>query len=236
MLAHSLDRIRTPWLALGLGLLLVAAPSVLRADDSEDKAPPAKQERAKESPAKPQPTGGKRIEPHTAPAKSPFMAAARANQKPAESALVFDNDDLEARYGPVEEAPASPVQAEANNAEGKDAAKGKDAAEGKEAADPLKSMEEEQAAAKEQRERVAAAQKNLSAARQEVTRLEKQMLAIKNPFSARPDLSDEEKEARAKSAESAPELLARTQKQLDEARQKLAEAEKELTDSRGAIR
>jgi len=228
MLGHTLDSIRISirWVALGFGLLVLGLPPAVRAEETEAKTSPRQEEQAAEAPAAPRAQTSRRIGPRT-PTRSPYLAAATRRQQPAEAPLVIGNDDLEAMYGPAEEQLPSPAAGDALATEPKG-----EATDG----GPLQALRDEQAGAAEDRQRTAGAQETVAAVRQEVARLEKQLLAIKNPFAARPELNDEEKEKRAKTTEPATARLARTEKQLAEARQRLAEAEGELADARTSRR
>jgi hypothetical protein len=93
-------------------------------------------------------------------------------------------------------------------------------------------MEQEKKARAAKGERVAEAESKLAAAREKLKNLETQLLATRNPFSARPQLSEEEREQRMTSGETAAERNKRTQELVDEARAKVAEAEAELARAR----
>ena len=96
---------------------------------------------------------------------------------------------------------------------------------------PLALLEQSERSAAEKAQRLAAAEAEVAAARKLVADLEKQVLAIKNPFAARPELSEEEREKR-ESDTSVAERMARSESQLDEARLSLKDAEADLARAR----
>ena len=98
--------------------------------------------------------------------------------------------------------------------------------------DPMVWMRKQKANAAKRTERIAAAETAVKTARARVVALEKQLMAVSNPFSARPELDEKEKEARTKRHESALERRGRTQKMLDDARKQVREAEQALTRAR----
>jgi len=153
-----------------------------------------------------------------------------------EKVKVYTNADLAKLTGIVEEADAKSAKGEAGEpgtpkpgAEKVDPAK-QDA----EKPDPLAWLQKRQAAQQEHSVALAAAEAAVVAARQRVTDLEKQLLATRNPFSARPTLSDEEKEKRRTSGETAAQRNKRNQESLDQAREAVKAAEAELTRVRAA--
>ena len=100
------------------------------------------------------------------------------------------------------------------------------------AADPLSAMADERAAAASRDRRLEQAEKDLQAARAKLANLETQLLATRNPFAKRPELSDEEKEYRRVSGETAVERAERTQKLVDAAREEVRAAEELVSDLR----
>jgi len=133
-----------------------------------------------------------------------------------EKVKVYTNADLAKLTGIVEEADAK-------------SAKVDPAKQDAEKPDPLAWLQKRQTAQQEHTVALAAAEAAVVAARQRVADLEKQLLATRNPFSARPTLSDEEKEARRTSGETAAQRNQRNQKSLDQAREAVKAAEAELT-------
>jgi hypothetical protein len=136
---------------------------------------------------------------------------------------VFTNEDLTRMFGPAEESEPEPsgsgAQATADTPEN--------------APDPLALMEQEQKDQASREQTIAEAEAKLAAAQEKLKNLEVQLLATRNPFSARPELSEEEQEQRATSGETAAERNARTQKLVEEAKAEVAEAEVELRRARG---
>jgi hypothetical protein len=135
----------------------------------------------------------------------------------ASGAVVITNDDLTRMFGASEtREPATP------------SGPGDPAAQPADLPDPLAMIEQEKKAQAERESEVAQAKSELAAARQKLANLEKQLLATRNPFSARPKLSEEEQERRAAQQETAAERNERTQKLVEEARAEVAEAEANL--------
>ena len=138
------------------------------------------------------------------------------------TAKVYTNDDLSRRYG-ASEAPEAPAATpEGSRAPGTP----------QNAPDPLALMEQEKKAQAAREDEVAQAESALAAAQAKLANLEKQLLATRNPFSARPQLSEEEQKSRATSEETAAERNARTQKLVEEAKVEVAEAEAHLSRAR----
>ena len=97
-----------------------------------------------------------------------------------------------------------------------------------ESTDPLKWLQQRQAAQQEHREALEKAAKELQAARTKLADLERQLLATRNPFSARPVLSEEEKKDRREGTETAAMRTERTQRLVEESREAVRAAEAEL--------
>jgi hypothetical protein len=189
-------------------------PTVTRAEEKKEdkKQAEAKQEAAKET---------KAAKPRPAPPRSPYVAATPGSGPTANKPIVFSNEDLEARYGrapAVEPDPGKPSAAGTPD-------------DGKAPADPLESLQRRQQANAKNKQQVAEAEAEVAAARREVARREKQVLAVKNPFAARPELSDEEKATRAQ-GETGAARLERAEQQLADARKQLEEAQKKLAQAR----
>lgn len=139
------------------------------------------------------------------------------------AAKVYTNDDLTRMYGDSEEAETTTAAPEGSST-------GETAPE---LPDPLTQMEQEKTAQASREAEIAAAESALAAAQAKLQNLEKQLLATRNPFSARPALSEEEQEYRETSGETAAERNERTQKLVDEAKQEVADAEAALARARG---
>ncbi len=154
-------------------------------------------------------------------AKDAKKKAAPAAQKPGQAPL-YTNDDLERMFGsstaPQDEAdePAGGEVTEKTEPPKKEQPKKPAAAP----SDPLKAMEDAEARQADLKLRMTDAERAVAEASARVRELEKRLLAIRNPFLARPQLPPEEAEA-WKNLDS-EERLKRTEKQLEEARARLA--------------
>jgi len=146
---------------------------------------------------------------------------------PAKESKVYTNADLARLLESVEDAdrekPADAVPGAEKAAEGKTAPGQADAP-----VDPLIWLQQRQLAEREHREAVTVAEAALAAARQRLADLQKQWMATRNPFAARPTLSDEEKAERSKSSETAAERHERTEQLVKEASAAVSAAEAEL--------
>jgi hypothetical protein len=98
--------------------------------------------------------------------------------------------------------------------------------------DPLTAMQEEKDASAAREQRIAEAESALAAAEAKLKSLEVQLLATRNPFSARPQLSEEEQAERVMSDETAAQRNARTQKMVDDARLEVTAAQAALSQAR----
>ncbi len=94
--------------------------------------------------------------------------------------------------------------------------------------DSLKWLRQRQQAQQAHRKALAEAETALSGAKARLANLEKQLLATRNPFSARPELSDEEKGQRQEAAETAAQRYERTKELVEKAREEVRAAEAEL--------
>ena len=155
--------------------------------------------------------------------KGPYDRVARGKAPQKEAVKVYTNADLEKMFDIV-----AKEDREQPAAESPLAAKGSEGAEPKKAPDPLAWLRQRQNAQREHAKAVSEAEASLTAARQQLANLERQLLASRNPFSARPDLSDEEKAQRRDSAESAAKRHERTQELVEKAREAVHAAESEL--------
>jgi len=149
--------------------------------------------------------------------------------KEADETYVFTNDDLErltdaghdvppTRLPPAGDAPAAtPAPAPAPPAKPGDA---------------LEWLEQNKARAAERAQRITDAEKAVADARARVQALEKRLLSLRNPYSARPQIPDDEK---AEWDElSTRDRVEKTQRQLEEARGELASAERLLEGLRAS--
>lgn len=168
------------------------------------------------------------------PAAASNVAATPTKSDSPETVKVFTNKDLERMFGGESEETAE-SSADTPTAETARAAPepGKPT---QPQIDPLAQMKQEQAARAQRQQLVVQAEADLEAARAKLENLEVQLLASRNPFSARPQLSDEEKEIRATSGETAAERNKRTQHLVDQAREEVAAAEKALAEAKAGGR
>jgi hypothetical protein len=154
------------------------------------------------------------------------MGGAKPKKVDIPKGEVFTNALLDKLFGASEEgenaaaAPGTPTPGTPTPA-----TPGSDAAP----ADPLQVMQDGIAERNQQQRMIADAQNELDAATAKLAKLEVQLLATGNPFSARPDLSDEEKEYRANSGESAEDRRNRTVTMVDEAKAEVKAAEDKLS-------
>lgn len=155
-------------------------------------------------------------------------AYAAAVRKPDPDARVFTNADLEKLWAGDTAAWATTPSGSGSSDAAPTPGPG---VETPLAMDPLKYLQSKEASAADRQTAIADAERELAAARAQVASLEKQLLAIRNPFSARPELSEDEKEARGKDT-SVAERIARTEEQLALARERVTAAEQKLARSR----
>lgn len=188
--------------------LVVLGMSNSFASFAEEKKP----EKAPSSPTKANDNATKSSEsasvtPATA---SVYFRAVRAKDP---NAIVFTNDNLN-EVAPMPPAadgnpPASPVAQDPTAPDG----------------DPLVWMKEQEERGVERTEMLQAAEKELESARARLDNLKKQLLASTNPYSARPQLSEEEKELRATSGETAEQRRDRTRALVEQAEKDVVVAE-----------
>ncbi len=185
--------------------LALAAPAMAEGDKQEPR--PAKEPEKSEAKAAPQKAEAQKK-------VSVFQQASR--KKKSEDVYVFTNEDLAARARPEDE----PTEEERYAPPPPDLRP--------KLPDPIEYVEGQEERVVETRQMTASAQAELAAAQARLAALEKQLLATVNPFSARPQLSEEEKEIRADSGETAAQRNERTKVLVDEARQEVAAAEAKL--------
>jgi hypothetical protein len=126
----------------------------------------------------------------------------------------FTTEDLVSRFG--EPSPGAPeASAPASPAGGTEK--------------PLAWLEQQEQERNIRAARVSEAEAELAAAQEKLENLKVQLLAARNPFSARPQLSDEEKELRKDSGESASERYERTELLVEEAEAEVAAARQKLS-------
>jgi len=142
-----------------------------------------------------------------------------AEKKEPEAGKVYTNSDLERLFGA---APAP--KAEEGKSDGAKTAAGA----APKLPDALDTLQDAQARGKTRQLQAAEVEKDVAAKRAEVEMLEQRILRIRNPLLPRPevDLTPEEREEWK--GLTAPQRVDLTQKQLDQARKELAEAEGRL--------
>lgn len=215
-------RLETPsfkWLAsvAVMGVLALAGPSALAEDEkAEQKKPPESAEAKSE--AAPDPAPPLRVEEGRVMTNREAAVTKPAPKKKIaiEEGQVITNEMLEKIFGPSDESATA------------DPAPGATSADGKPAPDPLQVMREGQMRQGERQRLTAEAERELESAKTKLANLEVQLLAARNPYAKRPDLSAEEKKQRADSGETAAQRFERTQKMADEARAEVKAAEEKL--------
>ncbi|NIM01452.1 MAG: hypothetical protein GTO30_13790 [Acidobacteria bacterium] len=151
--------------------------------------------------------------------KDPKDRVEKKKVESKEEVKVYTNADLEKfKIVKPEEEVTTPA-AETKEAETKTT---------KEAADPLQWLQQRRAAQQEQAKSLAEAEAAVTAAKAKLADLERQLLATRNPFSARPELSEEEKTKRTEGGETAAQRHDRTKEMVEKAREGLRKAEAEL--------
>jgi hypothetical protein len=192
----------------------LAGAVVLAEEPAKDKDPTgqaAKDKDAKKdgkpaSPAQPAPA-----EPATAPEAS------------AEPAHVYTNDDLD-RLAPRSSSPSgAPAAAGGLGARGASTTPA-------ELPDPLKQIADDKARAAERQTRIAEAEKNVAAAEARIKDLERQELAVKNPYLPRPQVPADQADQWKKM--NGGERLKATDEQIRQARKEAADARAELDRAR----
>lgn len=153
--------------------------------------------------------------------KGPYDKVASGNRAAKDDVKVYTNEDLKKRFGIAEE--------EDREAAAKPDVKERGAGETvAQTNDPLAWLQQRRAAQQEQRLALDQAQKAIVAARERLANLKKQLLAARNPFAARPQLSKEEKQTRSEARETASERYQRTEKLVADAHEAVRAAEAEL--------
>jgi len=138
--------------------------------------------------------------------------------------LTYTNDDLSKMFGSAEGTAPEGSSRPAGSAAG--------SGSGGQEYDPLAAMEKGQQDQAARQKRIDEAESTLASAQARLKDLEVALLATRNPFSARPNLTEEEQAKRATSGESATERNARVQKDVAEARAAVAKAEAALAQAR----
>ncbi len=194
-------------LALVVAFAVAVGPSLA---DDPDKG---KTEESKQAESKSAPPAKKPAER----AEAPSVDSQAVKKPPKEAEVyVFTNADLQPSEGTLTESrPVDPAPSAAPALP-----------------DPLTWLQDQQKARVDRQQRIEAAEREVEAAGRQVANLEKQKLAVSNPFSARPDLDEEEKTKRGAGGETPTQRLERTRQMLAEARQRLQAAEQELAAAR----
>jgi hypothetical protein len=213
------------WLAslAVIGVLALAGPSVLAEDEkAEQKKSPESGEAKSE--AAPEPAPPLRVEQGRVMTNREAAVTKPAPKKKIEieEGQVITNEMLEKIFGPPDETATADSPP----------APGATPAAGQPTPDPLQVMRESQMRQGERQRLTAEAEQELAAAKAKLANLEVQLLAARNPYAKRPDLSDEEKKKRAEGGETAAQRFERTQKMVDEAKAEVQAAEAKLAKVR----
>jgi hypothetical protein len=214
--------------ALAAALLLVV-PAAFAADD--EKSEPAQTEATAEAT---EPEGEApaplRVERGRVMTNRGAQGGEESRQKlKLQDGMVITNDLLERIVGP---APEPTGEAASSASAAGEPASGSAAPPAPPAATPLQAMADEQAAAATRQREIQKAEQELKTAKDKLANLETQLLATVNPFSKRPQLSDEEKERRRTSGETASARNERTKELVEAAREEVRAAEERLAQLR----
>jgi hypothetical protein len=170
----------------------------------------------------------------TKKASKPKPAAAKAATTPKTPApapaddgpMVITNDVLEKMFGPSDVKPPRPETAAEGDARPTEGSKG----EGEKPLDPVQAMEEEKKTAAERQAKIAAAEKAVADAEENLKQLESRLLATKNPYLPRPPMTPEEaKEVEGMDNAQRVDL---NQKQIEDARAAVEKRKAELQQAR----
>jgi hypothetical protein len=210
-------------LAVALGLTLFGPVSLAEEEAEQETAQAEETQPAAESEVEATPAPELRVEQGRILTNrgGAAQSATPKEKVQIDEGLVITNAVLDRLFGPSPEAPTAPVAEEPV-----------DQAPSSRPADALKVLRDEQATAVQRERMIAEAQAELDAAKAKLANLEVELLATRNPFSKRPELSEEEKEYRRSSGETAAERNERIQKLVDEARVEVQAAEENLAQFR----
>jgi hypothetical protein len=150
-------------------------------------------------------------------AQATTAQSAPASKPAEETPTMITNEVLERMYGKSEPAPPKEDGAEKSGEPAKEL-------------DPLQAMEQEKELAAKRQADMAVAQQKLADAQARVTELEKRVLEYKNPYLPRPQLTPEE--AAKQQGLNQAERVTATQKELEEARKAVAQAQAGLDKAR----
>jgi len=157
-------------------------------------------------------------------AKGPYARVASGRASQGDAVKVYTNADLKKMFDISAEEIRGRLPADTAGVPAEGSKEPKPASE----TDPLEWLQQRQSAQREHGKAVTEAQAAVSAARERLANLERQLLASRNPFSARPQLSDEEKATRQDGSETAAERNERTKELVEKAREDMHAAEAEL--------
>jgi hypothetical protein len=158
-------------------------------------------------------------------AKSPYLRVATGKAPKKDGERVYTNADLEKMFGVIVELSREEAANETETAPVDSEASAEEAAKPAKGSDSLKWLRQRQEAQRAHSVALAEAEAALNAARENLSKVERQQLAARNPFSARPDLSEEEKERRREGGETAAQRFERTTQLLEQAREQVRAAE-----------
>jgi hypothetical protein len=164
------------------------------------------------------PPSGEETKQDGSAAKENEDAGREGEPESEEPVPVYTNADLERLFGPPEPAPAGGAPGDAEAAP-QAAAK---------PADALEALQHQQASQKTRERQAAEVEKIVAQKEQEVQKLEQRILRIKNPLLPRPEADMTPQEKEQWEGLSATERVEMTQKQLDQAKKELADAEAQL--------
>lgn len=160
---------------------------------------------------------------------SPYEKVASGRPPVRDGAVpLYTNSDLEKMFGIVAEADRESSAKESADADPKSS----EATTKKADEDPLVWLKKRQEAAAARSVELAEAEKQVADARQRLADLERQKMAVRNPYAARPQLSEEEEKRRREGGESASARFERTEALVKAAREELRAAEAKLAQLR----
>jgi hypothetical protein len=162
--------------------------------------------------------------------RSPYSKVASGHPPSKDAAVrVYTNADLEKMFGIVAAEDREPGAVAADAAD--DVASTKPA-QAKPTEDPLVWLKKRQEAAAARSVALAEAEKEVTDARARLAEIEKQKMAVRNPYAARPKLSEEEQQRRREAGETAGERFERTEALVRAAREEVRAAEAKLAQLR----
>jgi hypothetical protein len=207
-----------------LVLSLVLAGPAAQAQSDSDKAEKSEKEPSKSDTS----SSDKAAKSDEASAASPDKSAAQ--KKASDKSDVITNEDLERLFGASAAPPPPATAAEGDPKQSPPA--GAQVSDPKAGAEtPIQQLMDEQASRGEQQKLIAETEAKIAATEKKIKELERDQLAVKNPFfGARPKPSEEEQASW--DASTTPERLAMIDKALDTARTELKDLQAELARMR----